>query len=184
MSLLDGLLSRRHFRSELAQSRDRLYRTAYAWCHDPDLAEDLVQQTLCKALQSQSQLKDKAALNAWLFRIMSNCLTDHRRRRREVLTGEDIEVADLRTPEHAAREQEIVLRVRNAVAALPLEQRQVVTLVDLEGFAYAAVAEILSIPVGTVMSRLCRGRRALRDKLIEGRNPAGRDVPVTLRRIK
>jgi RNA polymerase sigma-70 factor (ECF subfamily) len=77
-----------------------------------------------------------------------------------------------------------VLRVRTAVAALPLEQRQVVTLVDLEGFAYAAVAEILSIPVGTVMSRLCRGRRALRDKLIEGRNPAGRDVPVTLRRIK
>ena len=184
MALLDGLLKRRAFRAALAQSRERLYRTAYAWCHDPHLAEDLVQQALCKALQSQEQLKDIAAVEAWLFRILSNCLTDYRRSRREVLTGEDIEVVDPRTPEHEAREQEIVQRVRTAVAALPVEQRQVVTLVDLEGFTYASVAEILDIPVGTVMSRLCRGRRVLREKLIKGRVGAGREGPVPLRRIK
>ena len=184
MALLDGLLKRRAFRAALAQSRGRLYRTAYAWCHDPHLAEDLVQQALCKALQSQEQLKDVAATEAWLLRIMSNCLTDHRRSRREVLTDDDIEIVDPRTPEHDAREQEIVRRVRNAVAALPLEQRQVVTLVDLEGFAYAKVAEVLEIPVGTVMSRLCRGRRALREKLIRGRTADGREGPVALRRVK
>jgi len=184
MALFDGLIRRRGFRTALTQSRDRLYRMAYAWCHDPDLADDLVQQTMCKALQSQSQLKDHASMDAWLFRIMSNCLTDHRRRRREVLTGEDLEIVDSRTPEAGAREMEIVERVRSAVASLPLEQRQVVTLVDLEGCAYAAVADILAIPVGTVMSRLCRGRRALREKLIEGRMPANREGLAPLRRVK
>jgi len=184
MALLDGVLKRRAFRTALSQSRDRLYRTAYAWCHQPDLADDLVQQTLCKALQSQGQLKDVEATEAWLFRIMANCLTDYRRSRREILTGEEIEIVDSRTPEHEAYEQEIVRRVRSAVAKLPLEQRQVVSLVDLEGFTYATVAEILDIPVGTVMSRLCRGRRALREKLIAGRSTAAREEPAQIRRIK
>ena len=75
-------------------------------------------------------------------------------------------------------------RVRRAVGTLPLAQRQVVTLVDLEGFSYASVAEILDIPVGTVMSRLSRGRRALRDRLLDMNSRAGMDLPSKVRRIR
>ena len=74
--------------------------------------------------------------------------------------------------------------MRKAVAALPLAHRQVVTLVDLEGFSYAAVAQILDIPVGTVMSRLSRGRRALREHLLDVAAKSGVDVSAKVRRIK
>ena len=74
--------------------------------------------------------------------------------------------------------------MRKAVQALPLTQCQVVTLVDLEGFTYASVAEILEIPVGTVMSRLCRGRRALRELLTEVRPQVEERRASRLTRIK
>jgi len=164
-----GINQRRTFRKLIGNSRDRLYRMAYAWTHNPHLADDLVQQTVLKALNNQRQLKNMAAAEAWLFRILSNCLKDHHRAKREVLSPETIEIRDNRTPERETSEQQLVDSVRKAVQALPLAQCQVVTLVDLEGFTYASVAEILEIPVGTVMSRLCRGRRALRELLTEVR---------------
>jgi len=88
------------------------------------------------------------------------------------------------TPEHATHEDQIAQRVRRAVAALPLAHCQVVTLVDLEGFSYAAVAQILDIPVGTVMSRLSRGRQALREHLLDVAAKSGIDVAAKVRRIK
>ena len=166
-SMTFGISRRRAFRKLVGNSRDRLYRMAYAWTHDPHLADDLVQQALCKALSNQRQLKDPSAAEAWLFRILSNCLKDYYRARREVLTDEELVIVDNRTPERETEEQLLVGKVRHAVARLPLPQRQVITLVDLEGFTYASVAEILEIPVGTVMSRLCRGRRALREFLTD-----------------
>jgi len=164
-----GITRRKAFRKLVANSRDRLYRMAYAWTGDPQLADDLAQQATYKALSKQKQLRDLAAGEAWLFRILANCLTDHRRAKREFLSPETLELVDKRTPEHETEEQLLVSRVRTAVGRLPRNQRQVVTLVDLEGFTYATVAEILDIPVGTVMSRLCRGRRALKDYLLEVR---------------
>lgn len=166
-SLMFGITQRREFRRLVGNSRDRLYRMAYAWTHNPHLADDLVQQTLCKALNNQRQLKDMRAAEAWLFRIMSNCFKDHHRAKRDVLSVDDVVLANRKTPEHETEEQILVERVRGAIGQLPMPQRQVITLVDLEGFTYASVAEILEIPVGTVMSRLCRGRRALRDVLTE-----------------
>lgn len=179
-----GISQRREFRKLLGNSRDRLYRMAYAWTHTPDLADDLVQQTLCKALNSQRQLKDLRAAEAWLFRIMSNCLKDHYRAKREVLSAEELVLIEKRTPEVETEEQLLVQKVRQAVAELPLTQRQVITLVDLEGFTYASVAEILEIPVGTVMSRLCRGRRALRDILTEAHSQTVSERVPNLMRIK
>jgi len=154
-------------RKLVGNSRDRLYRMAFAWTHDPHLADDLVQQTVLKALHNQRQLKDLAAAEAWLFRILSNCLKDHYRAKRETVSPDDVDLSDGRTPEHGAEELLLAETVRQAVQSLPLAQRQVITLVDLEGFTYASVAEILDIPVGTVMSRLCRGRRALRELLTD-----------------
>jgi len=184
VSTMFGISQRRAFRKLIGNSRGRLYRMAYAWTHNAHLADDLVQQTLCKALNSQRQLKDPGAAEAWLFRILSNCLKDHHRAKREVLTGEELVIVDSRTPEHETEEQQLVRKVRQAVQKLPEAQFQVITLVDLESFTYASVSEILGIPVGTVMSRLCRGRRALREFLTDIRPEQGKDRIANLTRVK
>jgi RNA polymerase sigma-70 factor (ECF subfamily) len=184
MGLLDSINQKRLFRTILTNSRDRLYRMAYSWTHDPVLADDLVQQACYQALRKQRHLRDVDAVDAWLFRILANCLADHHRARREVLSGDELLMVERWTPEHATQEDQIARRVRRAVGDLPLAQRQAVTLVDLEGFSYAMVAQILDIPVGTVMSRLSRGRRALRGRLLEVAASTDRDVPAKVRRIK
>lgn len=179
-----GFSQRRAFKKLVGNSRERLYRMAYAWTHDPHLADDLVQQTICKALNNHRQLRDMSAVDGWLFRILANCLTDYRRARREVQLGDDLVSVDNRTPETQTQEQQLVDRVRLAVSRLPLAQCQVITLVDLEGFAYASVAETLDIPVGTVMSRLCRGRRALRESLLDARSQLPTDHVANITTIR
>ncbi len=168
----------------MENSRERLYRMAYAWTHDPCLADDLVQQASYKALSNQKQLKDLGAAEAWLFRILSNCLKDYYRAKRDVVSSDDIVIADEVTPEQNTEKQQLVNKVRRAIRKLPMAQCQVVTLVDLEGFTYASVAEILEIPVGTVMSRLCRGRRALKEHLIDVGTAAAPRRSTTLKRVK
>ena len=153
----------------MAQSRSRLYRVAYSWCHDPCLADDLVQETLLKGLKHAHQIKDGGALDSWLFSILANCLRDHFRRQHPTADVEEIMelAAPDASPEECHTENELVGRVRRAVATLPLGQRQVITLVDLEEQSYSQTATALGIPVGTVMSRLCRARQALRARLHE-----------------
>jgi RNA polymerase sigma-70 factor (ECF subfamily) len=151
---------------ELERCRSRLYRVAYAWTHNPSRADDLIQETLTKAWQKRSQLRDGSAGEAWLFSILANCHQDHFRRSRETVEIDSVKLVDEATPESENSEYEIVGRVRAAVAKLPEGQRQVVALVDLEGFRYEEVASILRIPVGTVMSRLCRARNALKARLL------------------
>ncbi len=161
MDFLKLFGQRRDLADSLEQARGRLYRMAYAWCHNRALADDLVQETLTKAMQKSSQLRDVKARDAWLFTILTNCYRDHFRRHRET---EDIDELDLphdSTPETEHSQIEIVRKVRATIEHLPEGQRQVVTLVDLEGFSYVEVANVLDIPVGTVMSRLCRARSAL-----------------------
>lgn len=155
-------------RRELEASRGLLYRMAYAWCRDAALADDLAHEAAEKALRQAGQLRDVERLRAWLLRILANCARDHARLRREQVELAAIEetlAAAGPTPEEAQASSQLALRVRRAVAALPLGQRQVVTLVDLEGCTYAEVGEILEIPIGTVMSRLCRAREVLRERL-------------------
>jgi RNA polymerase sigma-70 factor (ECF subfamily) len=183
-SIIPGISQRRAFGKLVENSRGRLYRMAYAWTHNPHLADDLAQQAVYKALRKQKQLKDLGAAEAWLFRILSNCLKDHYRAKRDVVSTDDVVIADEFTPEQDTEKQQLVEKVRRAVRRLPLAQCQVVTLVDLEGFAYATVADILEIPVGTVMSRLCRGRRALKQHLIDVGGATGPSQPATLKRVK
>jgi RNA polymerase sigma-70 factor (ECF subfamily) len=181
---LFGISQRRAFRRLVTKNRERLYRMAYAWTSDPHLADDLVQQTLLKALSNQKQLRDFAAAEGWLFRILANCLTDYRRAKREFLSGDDLEIVEKITPENRFEEEQLVQKVRQAVQRLPINHRQVVSLVDLEEFSYAGVAQILDIPVGTVMSRLCRGRRALREQLLEIKPRESLSPTVNIKRIK
>jgi len=171
-------------RREIERSRGMLFRMACAWCRDPALADDLAQIAIEKALRASGQLRDTERLKAWLLKILANCLRDHVRETREMVDFDSVEetlVADGETPEEARASAELVRRVRAAVAGLPLGQRQVVTLVDLEDCSYAEAGEILGIPIGTVMSRLCRARRALRDVL----EPVAQDALGTrLRSVK
>ena len=133
------------------------------------LADDLVQETLLKAIKNLAQLQDHTSLEAWLFSILSNCLRDHYRRRRPQADYDELlELPSAEPlPEEQHAESQLVARVRFAVASLPLGQRQVLTLVDLGELSYIQAADALGIPVGTVMSRLCRARQTLRQRLEE-----------------
>lgn len=183
MKVLQRICHNRTVRTELEKSRDKLYRVAYSWCHDPYLADDLVQQTMIKALKSSSQLREIEQLDRWLFRILANCHTDHYRSRREFTSIEDTEPMTEVSAEDEAHQDETVLRVRNAIAELPFDQRQVLSLVDLGGFTYTEVSEVLGIPAGTVMSRLCRARRALKHLLMD-LAPDNADMRSRIRRVK
>ncbi|MDR3391513.1 MAG: RNA polymerase sigma factor [Sulfuriferula sp.] len=156
--------------AQIKERRARLYRVAYSWCHDRALADDLVQEALARGLSHLHQLRDPMQMDSWLFKILHNCWRDCLRCQKDFQDVEDMEdylYAHDETPERINSRTQVVDRVRAAVALLPIGQRQVLTLVDLEEFSYNQVAEILAIPVGTVMSRLCRARIALKQTLIE-----------------
>jgi RNA polymerase sigma-70 factor, ECF subfamily len=172
-------------KSDLEVLRPSLYRIAYAWSHDAALADDLVQETLSKAWIRRSQLRDAQAVKPWAVSIMHHCWLDHLRSRRDfddVDSLHDTLEASVDTPEQCCDREQVIACVRAAVAQLPLAQRQVLTLVDLEEFAYSEVASILDIPIGTVMSRLSRARSAL--KLILQRKMQSATSRPTLRRVK
>lgn len=162
---MKGLLKHLHLRQHLEERWSRLYRVAYSWCHDSQLSKDLVQDTVMKALKNSHQLKDHNVLDTWLFRILVNCWRDFCRQKRHNI---DIYEADLYhndSPEEENQRMTIIHRVRQAVSELSREHREIVTLVDLEQMSYKDVAEVLEIPIGTVMSRLCRARRLLKEAL-------------------
>lgn len=182
-SLLNFPLRRR-----MEELRPRLYRLAYSWCHDAALADDLAQEALIKALSRSDQLRDAQALESWLFSILNNCWRDSLRGRRDFADVEDLDEAivdESPSPEQRYASRQTVQRVRQAIATLPLGQRQVITLVDIEECSYAAVAAVLDVPVGTVMSRLARARQALKIQLAAKQTPEAQvGHPVTIRRVK
>jgi RNA polymerase sigma-70 factor (ECF subfamily) len=170
-------------RGELEKRRSLLYKIAYSWCHNPALADDLVQETMLKALKKAKQLKNTEAVNSWLTKILANCWYDHLRRTRETVNLDSLAYEDMPPDSDTHEKQDIIARVRAMIAELPLGQRQVITLVDLAGFSYIEIADILDIPVGTVMSRISRGRNTLRTKLADY-DPRQDIIRAKIRRIK
>jgi RNA polymerase sigma-70 factor, ECF subfamily len=186
MNILSFFNRNAELQKQLELLRPRLYRLAYSWSHNSALAEDLVQDTLIKAMKSYHQLRDAALLHSWLFSILANCWRDHFRQHREmedIDEIEDFQYSHNNTPEIAHSQSQIVSRVRNAVEKLPLGQRQVLTLVDLEELSYIEVANILNIPIGTVMSRLSRARASMKD-LLQELSPQRETGKEKLRRVK
>lgn len=178
-----SMFSRKRFMELVEASWPRLYRVAYSWTHDAHLSRDLVQEAVSRAIAKHKQLKDIEYLNPWLFRILSNCWMDVCRQKKYVEEwDESLPLQTQDTPEVQQHHREIKNRVHRAMSRLPMEQRQVVTLVDLEGFSYSEVAEIVNVPVGTVMSRLCRARNKLRTYLET--EPVHESTNATVRRIK
>ena len=150
----------------------RLRRYARALAGNRDDADDLVQDTLERAWAKSVLWRGVADMRAWLFGIMHNLHVDAVRRPKLATVAIDDD-----TPEVAVAptqsERLAVLDLQAALDLLPIEQKQIVLLVALEDMAYAEVAETLGIPIGTVMSRLSRGRERLR-ALMEGRGEAVR----------
>ena len=177
---------KRTFSKKLEVHRADLFKIAWSWCHDSALSDDLVQETYVKALKNRSQLKDLAKLKPWLTRILLNLHIDHLRAKKELVPFEDHYVLTEIDPSSTASSDESVKLVRNAIAQLNEKHRKIISLVDIAEFSYAEVAEILEIPVGTVMSRLSRARDQLKTLLYEIDNPQQK-LPSSsniLRRVK
>ncbi len=160
--------------------RDQLYKTALRLTRNSEDAEDLLQETFMKAYRHYNSFQPGTNLKAWLFKILKNTFINEYRRRKQVPPqvefGELEETFEsallpqqnrgLKTPEDEIMEASLDSEVKRAIATLPHNYKVVVLLADIEGYAYKEIAGILAIPVGTVMSRLYRGRRLLEKALL------------------
>jgi RNA polymerase sigma-70 factor (ECF subfamily) len=167
---------REEFDRDVLSHTDALYRAALRMTRDRSAAEDLVQDTLLKAFRAASRFEPGTNLRAWLFTILVN--TSRNRRR---ASARDIVEIDSEAVEHAdprpgsATPEDLLLRdildadLQAALDALPDVFRDAVWLRDVEEFSYAEIARILDVPVGTVMSRIARGRRMLHARLVASR---------------
>jgi RNA polymerase sigma-70 factor (ECF subfamily) len=150
--------------------RDQIYRTAYAITHDVTAAEDIVQDALLKAYSFAHRLDDSVPLAPWLYRVVVNLsyswITRHRQRWISLEAVVEKLVSPLRsTPERVAESNEIHAQLRQAIEALPFNQRVVVVLHYLNDQDVNQIADILDLPVGTVKSRLYYARESLRQQL-------------------
>jgi RNA polymerase sigma-70 factor, ECF subfamily len=176
----EDLELRARFEREVLPLLPSLYPAALRMTRNPTDAEDLVQETYLRAYRGFKGFREGTNLKAWMYRILTNTfINSYRKRQREPVTVQDDDIEDWflydrlgGTAIEDSAEAEVLERIpdediRGALEALPDGFRMAVWLADVEGFSYKEIAEILDIPIGTVMSRLHRGRRALEKALWE-----------------
>lgn len=165
------------FERLIAEHQGRVLTFAFAFTGDPEQAKDLAQEALVKVYRALPQFRFQAAFSTWLYAIVKNTYVDHCRSRaeRERRVEEPLEAAALEaltesvTAEDQMLEREARRLLLRALREVPLPHRVVVALADVQGLDYAEIAQVLSVPVGTVKSRLARGREALRQVLFRKR---------------
>jgi RNA polymerase sigma factor (sigma-70 family) len=156
------------FERELTGLLPRLRRFAHTLSRDAADADDLTQATVERALRSRAQWQPGTRLDSWIYRIMRNLWIDTARARSRKQKHEAPEDEALAVGEDPREALDSSLELKRAMAAmelLPDEQREVVALILVEGFGYREVSEMLGLPIGTVSSRLVRGRMALLEML-------------------
>jgi RNA polymerase sigma-70 factor (ECF subfamily) len=164
------------FAGLLEEQIPRLRRYALALTRNPDKADDLLQNTLVRAIAKQHLFRPETNLRAWLFTLLHNQHVNDVRR--SASHGSAVSIEDAASELVAVADPSAsrqLTELDQAIGKLPVEQRQVILMVGLEGMAYDEVAAILMVPIGTVRSRLSRGRSALRQLMgmDEGRPTAG-----------
>ena len=171
---------RARFERDALPFLDQLYAAAMRMTRNPSDAEDLVQETFVKAFAAFHQFTEGTNLKAWLYRILTNTyINQYRKKQREPLQALTDEIDDwslakamghtssgLRSAETEALDHMPDSVVKDALADLPEDFRLAVYLADVEGFSYKEIADIMGTPIGTVMSRLHRGRKAFQKALI------------------
>jgi RNA polymerase sigma-70 factor (ECF subfamily) len=174
---MSGTRMGEEFQRLLAALVPRMRRFGLALTGSRADADDLVQMACERALQRGGQLRDQARLDAWLYGIMRNLWIDETRSRR-VRRHDDLDAAlDIAGADGGAAEGHVMLAtVRHCLQSLTAEHRAVLILVCVDGLSYREAAEVLAIPIGTVMSRLSRARQDLHALLASGRGPAGDNV--------
>ncbi len=159
---------------------DSLYNTAFRMTRNAEDAEDLVQESYLKAYKYYDKFQEGTNFKAWLFKILKNTFINNYRRRQqrppqsdfaEIEDSFETRVSDevrrrIKSPEEELLEDVLDEDVQRALDDLPTDYRMTVVLADLESFSYKEIAEILELPVGTVMSRLYRGRKLLEESML------------------
>ncbi|HKD88377.1 MAG TPA: sigma-70 family RNA polymerase sigma factor [Streptosporangiaceae bacterium] len=176
------------FERELGPCRRQLYPTALRMTGNSSDAEDLVQDTMTRAYAGLAHFTPGTNGRAWLFRIMANAfinISRHRQHQPAELLSADIDIpapsparlpADIAARSSPSAEEEVLSRlsqseVRAALAELPVGFRAAIYLVDAEGYSYRDAAEMIGVPIGTVMSRLHRARKRVRQYLLSATQP-------------
>jgi RNA polymerase sigma-70 factor (ECF subfamily) len=163
----------------IAAEIPRLRRFALSLAGDPDAADDLVQDCLERAIRKRHLWRRYGSIRGWLYRILYNVFLNQASRRRKARLEVDVEEPGVTLSEPARQEQQMICDdIVQAMRALPGEQRAAIALTALEGFTYDEAAEILRVPIGTLRSRIARGRERLRELHVD---PPAR---VALRRVK
>lgn len=171
---------KKRFERDALQYMNQLYAAAMRYTKNPEDAQDLVQDTYAKAYTSFHQFEPGTNLKAWLYRVLTTTfINTYRKDQRRPQTSdselEDWQLAEAssHTSDQGKSTEDVVLEnlpdsdIKNALAEIPEEFRMAVFLADVEGFSYKEIAEIVGVPAGTVMSRLHRGRKQLREKLTD-----------------
>ncbi len=160
---------------------DSLYNTAFRMTRNAEDAEDLVQEAYFKAYKYYDKFQEGTNFRAWLFKILKNTFINSYRKKQSIPPQSDFadieesfesQLSDqvgrkIKSPEQELLENVLDEDVQRAVDQLPVDYRMAVVLADLEGFSYKEIAEILDVPVGTVMSRLYRGRKLMEEAMLE-----------------
>ena len=176
--LAEEARDRVRFEEEALDLADQVYRVARRLVSTREEAEDLMQETYARAFRSWRSFQPGTNMRAWLLRILTNLNIDRGRRAQRTPDSQPLEEGDyflynrLEAATGETEEERVLERlsqdhVAEALAAVPHDFRDVLVLVDIADFTYAEAAQILDIPIGTVMSRLHRGRRILKQQLAE-----------------